>query len=91
MSVEMSIEVCVVKVSTSMIQIYTYNSTEDFEADRPVAVYVVFRGHLLLLPPGEVRQLLGIYENVVFLEEAEAVNVYNNCKRARRFITIPVL
>jgi hypothetical protein len=85
----MDIEVCVVKVSWSMIQIYTYKSSEDFEADRPVAVYVVIREHLL--PLGEVRQLLGIYENVVFLKEAEAVNVYDNCKRARRFITIPVL
>ena len=78
-------DVCVTIVSTSLIRIIMYRTNEDYEMDRPDVVYVILRPHRLLTER---------YKNadvVISAESEEAVKVYNECKRARNFITIPIL
>ncbi len=97
--VEMEYEVCATVVSLSFIRIDFYKSIEDYELGRPAIIYVVLRRDVSpLIPPlsrsevyGWLRESYKDAEIIVLDENEEAVKVYNECKRARRFISIPPL
>lgn len=89
----MKYDVCVVVVSMSFIRIDFYKTIEDFEKNRPDTIYLVLRNIRIIEKSEVYKWLTESYDaKVVMLdEEEEAVKVYNECKRARNFITIPIL
>jgi hypothetical protein len=87
-------EVCAVVVSSSLVRMDMYKTFVDYEKGRPTTIYVVFRKHPIhTIEKSEIYKLLKDADaRVVVLEEEEATRVYNEeCKRARKIITIPIL
>jgi hypothetical protein len=95
MGERMEYEVCATVVSSSFIRIDFYKSVEDYERGRPAIIYVILRKNMLSLTSSEVygwlKENYRDAEIVVLNENEEAVKVYNDCKRARKIITIPIL
>jgi hypothetical protein len=89
--VGMEYEVCTVVVSLSFLRIDMYKTVEDYERGRPAMIYVILR-RTSLLSRSEVYEVLRDYAVEVIDENDEnAIRVYNECKRARHFISIPPL
>jgi hypothetical protein len=91
----MEYEVCSVVTSISFIRVDFYKTLDNYEKGRPDVIVVILRNTSFMEQIEElIEELIESYkgaEIIVLGEGKEAIRVYNDCKRARKFIVIPPL